>query len=182
MMDALTAFDAIVIVLLIISTLMALARGFMRELATLGAFIAALAAAYYARLFLRGVLNSVMPEDSPDWLPDLILFIGFFLLVYVVVAWVGASLSKSIQGAEGVSAFDRIAGAAFGFARGAVVLVFFVFLMRMALDQDRIPEWIRDAQTYPLLERGAEYVKDVAPQVGERVQQRLPLDESPVAQ
>ena len=55
MMDALTAFDAIVIVLLIISTLMALARGFMRELATLGAFIAALAAAYYARLFLRGV-------------------------------------------------------------------------------------------------------------------------------
>ena len=63
-----------------------------------------------------------------------------------------------------------------------VVLVFFVFLMRMALDQDRIPEWIRDAQTYPLLERGAEYVKDVAPQVGERVQQRLPLDESPVAQ
>ena len=177
MMDALTAFDAIVIVLLIVSTLMALARGFMRELATLGAFIAALAAAYYARLFLRDPLASIMPADSPDWLPDLFLFVGFFLMVYVVVAWMGASLSKSIQGAEGVSVFDRVAGAVFGFARGAVVLVFFVFLMRMALDQDRIPEWIREAQTYPLLQDGAAYVERYAPEVGERVQQQVPLDE-----
>ncbi|MEQ9316468.1 MAG: CvpA family protein [Henriciella sp.] len=177
MMDALTAFDAIVIVLLIISTLMALARGFMRELATLGAFIAALAAAYYARLFLRDGLAGLMPDDSPAWLPDLIIFLGFFLLVYVVVAWFGANLSKSIQGAEGVSMFDRIAGAVFGFVRGAVVLIFFVFLMRMALDQDRIPEWIRNAQSYSLLQNGAEYVERYAPQVGERVQQRTPLDE-----
>ncbi|WP_233356003.1 CvpA family protein [Henriciella aquimarina] len=176
MMDALTAFDAIVIVLLIISTLMALARGFMRELATLGAFIAALAAAYYARLFLRDAVSSIMPGDSPDWLPDLILFLGFFLLVYVIVAWFGANLSKSIQGAEGVSVFDRVAGAAFGFFRGAVVLIFFVFLMRMALDQDRIPEWIRNAQTYPLLEEGAAYVERHAPEVGERVQQQPGLD------
>lgn len=178
MMDALTAFDAIVIVLLIISTLMALARGFMRELATLGAFIAALAAAYYARLFLRDPLAGIFPADSPEWLPDLILFLGFFLLVYVIVAWFGANLSKSIQGAEGVSVFDRVAGAAFGFVRGAVVLIFFVFLVRMALDQDRIPAWIRDAQTYPLLENGAVYVERYAPQVGERVQQRTPLDET----
>ena len=177
MMDALTIFDAIVIVLLIISTLMALARGFMRELATLGAFIAALAAAYYARLFRRDSLSSLMPGTAPDWLPDLILFIGVFLLVYIAVAWFGANLSKSIQGAEGVSVFDRVAGAVFGFARGAVVLIFFVFLMRMALDHDRIPEWIREAQAYPLLENGAVYVERYAPEVGGQVQ-RLPLDES----
>lgn len=177
MMDALTAFDAIVIVLLIISTLMALARGFMRELATLGAFIAALAAAYFANKFLNGFLVSLLLADSPDWLPSAILLLGFFLLAYVVVAWFGANLSKSIQGAEGVSAFDRIAGAVFGFVRGAIVLIFFVFLMRMALDHDRIPEWIRDAQSYPMLENGAEYVERYAPQVGERVQQRDPLDE-----
>ena len=177
MMDALTIFDAIVIVLLIISTLMAVARGFMRELATLGAFIAALAAAYYARLFLRDSLSAIMPGDAPDWLPDLILFLGVFLLVYIAVAWFGANLSKSIQGAEGVSVFDRVAGAVFGFARGAVVLIFFVFLMRMALDHDRIPEWIREAQTYPLLENGAVYVERYAAEVGEQVQ-RLPLDET----
>ena len=178
MMDALTAFDAIVVILLILSTLMALARGFMRELATLGAFIAALAAAYYARLYLRDPLAQVLPEGTATWMPDLILFVGAFLIVYVIVAWFGANLSKSIQGADGVSIFDRFAGAIFGFLRGAVVLVFFVFLMRMALDHDRIPEWIRTAQTYPLLEKGAVYVETHAPEIGERAQQRSPLDES----
>lgn len=178
MMDALTAFDAIVVVLLILSTLMALARGFMRELATLGAFIAALAAAYYARLFLREGVARFLPEDTPAWLPDLVLFVGVFLLVYVIVAWFGANLSKSIQGVDGVGVLDRFAGAAFGFVRGAIVLVFFVFLMRMALDQDRIPEWIRTAQTYPMLENGADYIEENAPTFGQQAQQRPDLDES----
>ena len=108
MMGALTAFDAIVIVLLILSTVMAFARGFMRELATLGAFIAALAAAYYARLFLRDTVVRFLPEDTPAWLPDLVLFLSFFLLVYVIVAWFGANLSRSIQGVEGVG--DHVLG------------------------------------------------------------------------
>jgi membrane protein required for colicin V production len=171
MMDALTAFDAIVIVLLILSTLMALARGFMRELATLGAFIAALAAAYFANQYLLAGFKRFLPEDLPTWLPSLILFITFFLLVYIVVAWFGANLSRSIQGIEGIGFIDRFAGALFGFARGAVVLIFFVFLMRMALDQDRIPEWIRNAETYPLLENGAEYIEENAPAVAQQPRQ-----------
>ena len=69
MMEALTAFDAVAILLVILSTLMALARGFLRELATLGAFIAALAAAYYARAFLRQPLADLLPEGLPEWTP-----------------------------------------------------------------------------------------------------------------
>ncbi|RIJ22358.1 CvpA family protein [Henriciella barbarensis] len=164
-MDAITAFDAIVVVLLILSTLMAFARGFMRELATLGAFIAALAAAYFANKYLHPAFTRFLPQDTSPWLPSLILFLAFFLLVYVIVAWFGANLSRSIQGVEGIGLLDRITGAAFGFIRGAVILVFFVFLLRMALDQDRIPEWIRMAQSYSLLESGADYVAESAPEL-----------------
>ncbi|WP_290843223.1 CvpA family protein [Henriciella sp.] len=165
MMDAITAFDAIVVVLLILSTLMAFARGFMRELATLGAFIAALAAAYFANKYLHAAFARFLPQDTPAYLPSLILFVAFFLLVYVIVAWFGANLSRSIQGVEGIGLLDRVTGAAFGFIRGAVILVFFVFLLRMALDQDRIPEWIRTAQSYSLLESGADYVAESAPEL-----------------
>lgn len=174
MMDAITAFDAIVVVLLILSTLMAFARGFMRELATLGAFIAALAAAYFANKYLHAAFTRFLPEDTAPWLPSLILFLAFFLLVYVIVAWFGANLSRSIQGVEGIGLLDRVTGAAFGFIRGAVILVFFVFLLRMALDQDRIPEWIRTAQSYPLLESGADYVAESAPELA-----RSPAAEQP---
>ena len=96
MMEALTVFDAIVVVLLIVSTLMALSRGFMRELVTMGAFIAAIAAGYYARRFFRDDLAGLLPEGTADWVPDVILFVGLFLIVYILIAWFGASLLKAL--------------------------------------------------------------------------------------
>lgn len=163
MMEALTAFDAIAIVIVIVSTLMALARGFLRELATLGAFVAALAAAYYANAYLNEPLSESLPVGSPEWLPTVILFIGTFLLIYVAVAWFGANLSKTIQGVDGVGLLDRVAGGAFGVARGGVVLVFFVYLLNLAMDKDQIPEFVSQAQTYPFIEAGADYLRARTP-------------------
>ncbi|MGC6500437.1 MAG: CvpA family protein [Henriciella sp.] len=164
MMDALTAFDVIAIVLVILSTLMALARGFLRELATLGAFIAALAAAYYINLYLNRALTDALPETLPDWSATALLFVGTFLVIYVAVAWFGANLSKTIQGVDGVGLVDRLAGGVFGLARGAVVLVFFIYLLNLAMDQDQIPEFISQSQTYPLIERGADYLAAQVPE------------------
>ncbi|MDJ0920742.1 MAG: CvpA family protein [Henriciella sp.] len=179
MMEALTVFDAAAIVIVIVSTLMALARGFLRELATLGAFIAALAAAYYANRFLNQPLRSALPEGLPSFTPTAILFIGTFLVIYVAVAWFGANLSKSIQGIDGISLVDRIAGGVFGFARGGVVLVFFVYLLNLAMDKDQIPEFVNQARTYPIIEAGANYLQARAPELAERSRPQLPLDVEP---
>ncbi len=158
MMDALTAFDAIAIVLVILSILMGLARGFLRELATLGAFIAALAAAYYINLYLNTALATRLPDTFPDWSATVLLFVGTFLVIYVTVAWFGANLSKTIQGVDGVGLLDRLAGGVFGMARGGIVLIFFVYLLNLAMDRDQIPEFISQARTFPLIERGADYL------------------------
>lgn len=177
MMEALTAFDAVAIVLMIVSTLMAMARGFMRELATLGAFIAAIAGAYFANKFLAGPLGGFLPGALPDWTPTAILFITTFLIIYVAVAWFGANLSKSIQGPDGISMLDRLAGAVFGFARGGVVLVFFVYLLNLAMDEDQIPEFVSMARTYPIILAGADYLSERAPELAERSLPQTPLDE-----
>ncbi len=176
MMEALTAFDAIAIVIVIVSTLMALARGFMRELATLGAFIAAIAAAFFANQYFGASLKNILPGSMPDWTPTAILFVGTFLIIYVVVAWFGASLSKTIQGPDGISLLDRLAGGLFGFARGGIVLVFFVYLLNLAMDEDQIPEFVSQARTYPIINAGAAYLKDRAPELAERTVQQVPLD------
>ena len=176
MMEALTAFDAVAIVIVIISTLMALARGFMRELATLGAFIAAIAAAFFARKFFVTHLDNLLPADSPAWLPDAIIFVVVFLFVYVAVAWFGANLSKTIQGVDGIGLLDRVAGGLFGFARGGVVLIFFVYLLNLGLKQDQIPEFVTQARTYPLISAGANYLGERAPELAERSSQTSNLD------
>jgi membrane protein required for colicin V production len=176
MMEALTAFDAVAIVIVIVSTLMALARGFMRELATLGAFIAAIAAAFFARRYFVDQLDGLLPAGSPEWMPDAIIFVVVFLVVYVAVAWFGANLSKTIQGVDGIGLLDRVAGGLFGFARGGVVLVFFVYLLNLAMDRDQIPEFVTQARTYPIISAGADYLTDRAPELAERTAQTSDLD------
>lgn len=174
MTDALTAFDAVAISLIILSALMALARGFVRELATLGAFICALASAYYARGYLRDPVAGMLGDSVQDWVPDIIVMVSVFVLVYAVVAWLGQRLSRNIRGLDGVSLIDRIAGFAFGVARGGVAVVFFVYLIQLGVEDDRIPETIANARTYPFFASGAEYVSENAPRIAEDVSEALP--------
>ncbi|MEM6652941.1 MAG: CvpA family protein [Pseudomonadota bacterium] len=176
MMEALTAFDAVAIVIVIVSTLMALARGFMRELATLGAFIAAIAGAFFAHRYFVGQLAALLPETAPEWMPAAMIFVVVFLVVYVAVAWFGANLSRTIQGVDGIGLLDRVAGGLFGFARGGVVLIFFVYLLNLAMDRDQIPEFVTQARTYPLIAAGANYLGDRAPELAERNSQLSNLD------
>ena len=174
MPESITAFDGIVVAVIIISAIMAFARGFLREIATLGAFIGALAAAYYARRMFHDDLAALMPGESPEWLADAILVVTAFVIIYVLVTWFGQRLSKNIQGGEGIGMFDHIAGMVFGVARGAVALVFFVVLVDLTLDEDRIPGFIAESMSYPPLKQMAEYVNDNAAKVGKDVQVALP--------
>ncbi|MEM1087560.1 MAG: CvpA family protein [Pseudomonadota bacterium] len=176
MMEALTPFDGIAIVIVIVSVLMALARGFLRELATLGAFIAALAAAYYAHALFHQPLANALPEGAPGWIPDAVLIVGAFLIIYVLVAWFGASLSKNLQGADGIGLVDRLAGGIFGFLRGAVVIVFFAFVIDIGMDKDQVPEFISEARIYPLMESSVAEIKKQLPDLAERTGQSASLD------
>ena len=169
-----TLFDAAAVALVLISALMAISRGFMRELATLGAFVAAVAAAYYARLALRDSIASSLPENLPAWSADALIIAVVFLLVYIFAAWAGQKLSKSVNGPEGLGLIDRIAGMIFGVARGLVALVFFVMLINMMLKPEQIPSQIADAKLFPMLNGAAEYISSNAPRIAENVEAVLP--------
>ena len=174
MTEALTAFDAVAILLIIVSALMALARGFIRELATLGAFICALAAAYYARRAFRDPIAGALGDGTATWMPDLIVMATAFIAVYALVAWFGQRLSKNIQGVEGIGLIDRVAGLAFGVARGAVAIVFFAYLIQLGMEEDRIPPWIAEARTYPYFASAAAYVNENAPRLAEDMREAVP--------
>jgi membrane protein required for colicin V production len=165
MTETLTAFDAAAITLIIISAIMALSRGFVRELATLGAFIAALAAAYYGHRYLRDPVAAGLPGNLPDWMADLLVIVLAFVLVYAVVTWFGHRLSRNIQGTEGIGLIDRLAGLVFGVARGAVAIVFFVYLLQLGVEEERIPPWIAEARTYAYFETAADYLHENAPRI-----------------
>jgi membrane protein required for colicin V production len=166
MLENISAFDGIAVGVILISALMAFARGFLRELATLGAFIGALAAAYYARKFLNGWVAGFLPPDTHPLAPDIILVVTAFLIVYVIVTFIGQALSRSIMTNGDIGLFDHIAGLVFGVIRGGVALVFFAVLLSVGLEEERVPPFIQDSFSYPMLARAAEAVTGEARQAG----------------
>jgi membrane protein required for colicin V production len=154
---------------------MAFARGFLRELATLGAFIGALAAAYYARKFLTGWVAGLLPPDSHPLAPDIILVVTAFLIVYVIVAFLGQALSKSIMTNGDIGLFDHIAGLVFGVIRGGVALVFFAVLLSVGLEEERVPPFIQDSFSYPILAGAADAVTGEAREAGREAGGETPV-------
>lgn len=174
MLENISAFDGIALGVIIISAIMAFARGFLRELATLGAFIGALAAAYYARKFLHGTVAGLLPEGSHPLAPDIILVVTAFLIVYIIVAWLGHGLSKSIMTNGDIGLFDHIAGLIFGIIRGGVALIFFAVLLNAGFKVNQVPPFIQDSFSYPILARAADAVTGEATEVGQPGEKATP--------
>ena len=73
-------------------------------------------------------------------------------------AFIGSRLSKLIHAAPEIGALDRIAGAAFGVARGIFAAILFVLLMHQVIRPGEEPPEIAKSQTYPYLNAAAEGV------------------------
>jgi membrane protein required for colicin V production len=143
-----TAFDLIVVLLLLVSGLMALARGFIRELASIAAFIAALFAASLAWRVFGPVARTYLPDGWSTWISDLLVIGIAFFIVYAIAAWLGQKISRLIHTATDIGFFDRLLGFLFGLFRGAAVVVLVLLATRPIIEEAQIT-WITNGFTYP---------------------------------
>lgn len=145
-------FDIVVLLILFISGLMALSRGFVREIVSIIALVAGIVAA----LFLFGRFQGLANEHiKPPWLADGALGLGAFFLAYLLVTFILRGFTKKLQGRE-VGFFDRILGFGFGAARGVLIASLFVVIFRAASDDNTVPEWLEETTFYPVLSPIAE--------------------------
>jgi membrane protein required for colicin V production len=119
-----TAFDFIFIGVVVLSTLLAFMRGFMRVVVSLVALIvAALAAIHFSAR-----LGTMLPEfgGSPS-----VRYITAFALIAIAVLLVGALVGWvlwRLVGAIGLGFLDRLLGALVGLARGVLIAVLGVLI------------------------------------------------------
>ncbi|MEM6627811.1 MAG: CvpA family protein [Pseudomonadota bacterium] len=159
----LTAFDVIVLAVIIVSAVMSLGRGLMREASSVLAFIAGGAAAYIAVALFRDPARAMVPSGWPEIAGDAVLVVLGFLLAYSLAAYIGAQLSKLIHSAPEIGVLDRVAGALFGAARGGLMVVLFVMLMKQVIPDQAEPNFIRQARLYPAAESAANWVIATVP-------------------
>lgn len=168
-----TAFDAVLAIVIVLSALMSLARGFMRELATFGALFAAIIGAVCSFVLLREPVGRLFPETTSGFIIDLLVLVTGFVMVYIIIKALAQKLTAVIQGTEGITMVDRVAGLIFGLARGYGFAVFSVWLLLNVVPMKDIPDTVTEAASFTSLQNTAETINGVLPGIASRLQKML---------
>lgn len=152
-----TLFDLAVIGVIALSALLAFARGIVRSLIGLLAWVVG----FIAALAFAPSLAALLPA-FPDysWLPYALAFVLIFVLAIVTGALVAWPLRTVIHKA-GLGFVDRGLGFAFGIVRGALVVLAFVLVAGFSTLPER--DWWQNSWLAPPFETAALSLKPWLP-------------------
>jgi len=154
-----SAVDILVVLALIVSTALAIWRGFVRE--TLSIF--AWAAAAFATLYFGPATAAFLhARFSTPYLGSLIAYGGVFLVVLIPLSFVSYRFSEGVKHSP-VGAIDRSLGAAFGVIRGLAVVGLCYLLFSMIVPIPHQPQWITQARLLPVVQSSGSVLLSLVP-------------------
>ena len=140
--------DLGLIAIILVSALLAMLRGFTREVLAIASWIAAAAAAAYLYPLL---LPYVKPYVSKEPWASIASATAIFFVALILVSIITINISDAILDSK-VGALDRSLGFLFGAARGFILCVIAFVFFSMLSPADKQPEWVRNARMRPLLQ------------------------------
>jgi membrane protein required for colicin V production len=155
-----TGVDVGVAVLVLISAILATARGFTREILSLATWAGAAAIAAYMYFYHSDIARTYIKEEL---VATGVTVIGSFLVALIVLhlltMWIGDLVVDSRIGP-----LDRTLGFVFGAARGVLIcVVAAVFANFLLGPADKLPEMLRDAKSFPPLMSAGDYLIGLLP-------------------
>ncbi|KPL55318.1 hypothetical protein ABB55_26350 [Prosthecomicrobium hirschii] len=147
-MDFLTVLDGIVIVVVLVSALLAMYRGLMREVFSIASWAVAAGAAFY---FHKPLLPYAKQYISNDYVALGVVAGGVFLVVLIVVSFITMKISDFVLDSA-FGALDRSAGFLFGAARGVLLLVVAMMFFNWFVPVAQQPKWVASAKSKPVLD------------------------------
>ncbi|PSM17126.1 MULTISPECIES: CvpA family protein [Nitratireductor] len=155
-----TLLDGILIGFTLVSAVLAMVRGFSREILSIASWAAAAAAAYF---FYPLVLPYVTPYIDNAQIALAAAAAIVFFVALIVVSVITMKIADFIIDSR-VGALDRTLGFVYGAARGILVIAVALLFFNWLVGENR-PTWVAQAKSLPLLEG-----------IGERLQTLLPDD------
>ncbi len=154
-----TLLDIILLVVMLISALLAMVRGFMREVLSIASWAAAAILTLYAYPKLKPI---VLQYFNNDIVASVICIGGVFLGTLLIVSIVTIKISDTILDSR-VGALDRTLGFLFGLARGLVIVVVaFLFFNWLVPDRSQ-PDWVKNAKSLVVLKRTGDTLMSMLP-------------------
>lgn len=157
-----TILDLVVIGIVLISGLLAMVRGFTREVLAIGSWAVAAIAAY---LFYKPVVPYVIQYavKQPPALVNGLAMGGVFLVTLFVAYIITSKLSDFILDSR-VGALDRTLGFLFGAARGFLLAVVGFGFFSWLVTEKQQPTWVADAKFRPILVSSFDKLKGMLPE------------------
>ena len=154
-----TLLDIILLMVMLISGLLAMIRGFMREILSIGAWgVAAVVTLFsYSR-----VLPVAKQYFNSDVVAAAVSAGGVFLATLLIVSIITARISDMVLDSR-VGALDRTLGFLFGLGRGLVIVVVaFLFFAWLVPDRSQ-PDWVRSAKSKLVLQNTGQWLMSMLP-------------------
>jgi membrane protein required for colicin V production len=155
-----TWVDLVVFGFVALSGLLAFARGFVREILGIGAWIGAGVAATLALPAMRGVVRDWFP--TPEWV-DPVSFIIVFLVTLIVLMLIARAIGSVVR-KSALGGVDRTLGLVFGLARGAAVVIIAYIIGQMVFPIERWPDVVLEARTLTPTYEAARWVREQLPE------------------
>jgi membrane protein required for colicin V production len=154
-----TLLDIVLLVVMLVSGLLAMIRGFMREVLSIVSWAAAAGATIYA-------YPKLLPQAKQYFTSDLVatgaVVAGVFLGTLIVVSIFTIKISDMVLDSR-VGALDRTLGFLFGLARGLVIVVVaFLFFVWLVPERSQ-PEWVKSAKSRVVLQGTGQWLMSMLP-------------------
>lgn len=170
-------FDACIIGITFLSTLLSFFRGFVRELLSLGSWIGAMIVTLlYAPDLANEIKADINKGDAAAMVAaSVLLFFG----AKIIFSLLNLLLMKLLKSGKDIGVLDNLLGMLFGFLRAALLISLGYYVYSIVAPEDNQPEWIAQAATKPAVAKGArllqpfleDFVEEITPMIESHAEQ-----------
>lgn len=151
--------DLAVLAVIVVSGLLALMRGLVREVLSIAAWIGAGFVAAWAFPFVQERFRGWFGNND---IADPVAFGSMFLVALIFLSIVAGMVGGVVRGSV-LGGLDRTLGMAFGVLRGAALVIFAYIAGGLVVTADRWPEPVLAARSLPYAHEGAVWATGFIP-------------------
>lgn len=165
-----TIFDGIVIGVTLFSAVLAMVRGFSREILSIASWGGAAASAYY---FYPMLTPYVRPYVDDDKLAQIGSAAIIFFVALIIISFITMRIADFIIDSR-IGALDRTLGFLFGAARGILLLVVAVAFWNWLVEPKQRPDWVNNSKSKPMLDALVVKLQTALPaDIDEQIKKRM---------
>src|SRR3954447_270067 len=155
-----TILDIILLGVMLVSALLAMIRGFMREILSIASWAVAAGATLYA---YAKVLPMAKTYFNNDIIAAGVVVGGTFLLTLIIVSIITVRFSDMILDSR-IGALDRTVGFLFGLGRGLLIVVVAFLFFAWLVPPRTQPTWVANAKSRVVLQSTGDWLISMLPE------------------